>query len=277
MGKLTLFLLAALLLHSDLFSQVESMYKKGSFFAYWGWNRSAYTKSDITFKGEGYNFTLENVVAKDRQSPFSAKIYLNPGYITYPQYNARLGYFFHDNYSISLGVDHMKYVMQNYQTVGIDGYISNSSTKYDGEYVDNEIVLSPDFLLFEHTDGLNYENVEIRRNDVIFKRKHFEILLNEGFGVGFLMPRTNTTLLNNPRYDKFHLAGYGIGAVGAVNLTFFKYFFIQSEAKYGFIHMPDIRTTMNKSDKAKQHFLFSQYNVVFGGVFRIGSKKSTNQ
>ena len=38
--------------------------------------------------------------------------------------------------------------------------------------------------------------------------------------------------------------------------------------------MPDIRTTMHKEDRASQHFLFSQYNVVFGANFRIPSKKN---
>jgi hypothetical protein len=83
--------------------------------------------------------------------------------------------------------------------------------------------------------------------------------------------------MNNARYDEFHLAGYGIGAVLSLNMTFFKYFFIQSEWKGGFIHMPDIRTTMHKEDRASQHFFFSQYNMVFGANFRIGSKKKSEK
>ena len=70
--------------------------KKGSFYFYLGWNKSAYTKSDITFTGDNYNFTLYDVVADDRQSPLSANIYLNPANITIPQYNMRIGYFFND-------------------------------------------------------------------------------------------------------------------------------------------------------------------------------------
>jgi hypothetical protein len=37
---------------------------------YWGWNLSDYSGSDITFKGEGYDFTLDNVTAYNRQSDF---------------------------------------------------------------------------------------------------------------------------------------------------------------------------------------------------------------
>jgi hypothetical protein len=262
----------------NLFGQFEfvkdNYYRKGNWFVYWGWNRAAYNTSDLHFTGDNYDFTLENTIAKDRQSPFSVKTYFKPSSITIPQYNFRIGYFFNDHYTISLGADHMKYVMQQDQTVKINGTISNSGTSYDGTYNNDDIKLTEDFLKFEHTDGLNYENIEVRRFDVLFGRKNFSFAANEGFGVGVLIPRTNTTLLNNARYDEFHLSGYGLNTVIALNATFFKYFFIQTEWRGGFIHMPDIRTTMNKSDKASQHFLFSQYNVVFGANFRIPSKKA---
>jgi hypothetical protein len=247
----------------------DNPYKQGDFFFYWGYNRDAYSTSDIRFHGENYDFTLENVIAKDRQSPFDPKLYFNPLKITIPQFNFRIGYMLYDHYQLSIGADHMKYVMQSDQSVKITGYIENSQTAYDGYYEDQDLILSKDFLLFEHTDGLNYGNVELRRFDVLFGRKQVAFAINEGLGVGVLIPRTNTTLLSNPRYDEFHLSGYGIAAVVAANLTLFKYFFIQSEWKGGFIHMPDIRTTMNPSDRASQHFLFSQYNVVFGFNFRI--------
>lgn len=246
--------------------------KKGSFYIYWGWNRSAYTNSDIRFKGNNYDFELSNVIANDRQSPFKTRIYLNPHNLTIPQYNLRLGYYFKDKYQISLGADHMKYVMKNDQTVKIDGYIDSTGTPYDGVYHNSDIVLARQFLMFEHTDGLNYLNVELRRSDKLYARKNLYISVQEGAGLGVLMPRTNTTLLNNPRYDEFHLAGYGMGVVGALNVTFFKYFFIQAEAKGGFIHMPDIRTTMDPSDKASQHFLFMQFNGLFGFRYNILKK-----
>lgn len=247
----------------------ENPYSKGNWFAYWGWNRSAYTKSDIHFSGTNYDFTLNNTIAKDRQSPFSAKLYFGPQTLTIPQYNFRIGYFFKDHYQVSLGADHMKYVMSNNQTVKVDGYIHKSLTPYDGTYDNTDLFLSKDFLQFEHTDGLNYENIEVRRFDVLWSRKNIAFALNEGLGVGVLIPRTNTTLLHNDRYDEFHLAGYGLAGVVSVNVTFFKYFFVQAEYKGGFIHMPDIRTTMYKEDRASQHFFFTQYNVVFGGTFRL--------
>lgn len=256
-----------------LFSVQAQSHKKGEVYLYWGWNRSAYTNSDIHFSGEDYAFTLYDVIAKDRQSPFSFKTYFKPSSITIPQYNFRIGYFLNENYDISIGADHMKYVMKNYQEVRISGEIQNSGTPFDGIYSnDTTINLVPEFLLFEHTDGLNYENIEIRRTDYLYKSEKFRIESRFGAGIGILVPRTNTTLLNNERYDEFHLAGYGLGAIAGIHFSFFKYFFLQFEGKAGMIHMPDIRTTMSKNDRASQAFLFGQYNGVFGFSYPLFSK-----
>lgn len=40
--------------------------RKGTWSFQWGYNRDSYTQSDISFHGPGYNFTLKDVVAKDK-------------------------------------------------------------------------------------------------------------------------------------------------------------------------------------------------------------------
>ena len=71
--------------------------RKGKLYMYWGWNQSQYTKSNIRFHGTNYDFTLDNVIGRERQTPFDAKIYFNPGTITIPQVNYRVGYFWSDH------------------------------------------------------------------------------------------------------------------------------------------------------------------------------------
>ena len=105
--------------------KAEKNTNKGKFFFYWGWNRANFSVSDIHFTGDNYDFTLRNVKAKDRQTPFSFNDYLNPVNITIPQNNYRIGYFLKEHYTISLGVDHMKYVMVKDQTVKIDGELNH--------------------------------------------------------------------------------------------------------------------------------------------------------
>ena len=246
---------------------------KGKLFISWGWNRSAYTRSDIHFRGQDYNFTLKDVVAKDRPTPFTLR-YFNPSKMTIPQYNFRIGYYLTPKYSLSFGFDHMKYVMSQNQTVRINGSISATGTSYDHQYVNEDIVLTDKFLQFEHTNGLNYLNLELRRTDHLLGRKelkvkNIDISLIEGFGAGILYPKTDVTLLNYERNDQWHLAGYGFDLIAGVKITFFKHFFVQGEAKGGFITMPDILTTNYPDDHASQHFFFSQANVNLGVQIKL--------
>jgi hypothetical protein len=252
----------------------NSTHRKGQFYMYWGWNQAQYTKSDLHFKGDGYNFTLENVTAKDRQTPFDVSVYFSPTTITIPQVNYKIGYFFSDKYDISFGIDHMKYVMNQNQTVKIIGDTPQTSSRLPETYSGQDIVLTEDFLTFEHTDGLNYVNFEVNRYDKVtdlskIKLKGVEINLTEGFSVGALIPKTNTQLLKNKRYDAYHFAGYGVGLKLGLNVTFGKHFFIQSDLKGGFINMPNIRTTESERDQAAQHFFFLQSNILFGFQFKI--------
>lgn len=248
------------------FGQTTS-HQKGEIYMYWGWNRGFYTRSDIHFEGNEYVFQLHNVQAKDRPTPFSFRDYFSPTRMTLPQYNFRLGVFLNSRYSISLGIDHMKYVVQNFQDVTITGEIAGSGTTYDGSYKMDTINLDPKFLMFEHTDGLNYENIELRRHGLIYQLGNTRIESILGAGAGILLPKTNATLLNNERHDEFHLAGFGLGLTSGIQFTFWKYFYLQFEAKGGYINMPDIRTTKYRSDKASQHFFFGQLNGVFGISF----------
>ncbi len=240
----------------------DVQHNKGRMIVFWGWNTSNYSNSDITFKGDDYYFTLNDVKAVDKPKPFGI-YYLKVDELTIPQNNYRIGYFFHDHYNVTIGVDHMKYVMLNDQTVKISGNIDVGG-EYDGIYNNDEIVLDPEFLTFEHTDGLNYVNVEVNRFDTVdnwigFSVKNIDINLTEGVGFGMLYPKTNTKLLGKERYDEFHVSGYGMSAHAGINLTFYKYFFIQYTFKAGYINMKDIRTTASNSDSASQHYLSGKH------------------
>ena len=252
---------------------------KGKFFVYWGWNWASYSQSDIRFKGQDYDFTLRNVAAKDTPSEFSFSKYFGIKNLTKPQTNFRIGYFFKENYTISIGVDHMKYVVNKDQFVGIDGNISIGNSKYDGIYNNQQIQLTEDFLRLEHTDGLNYINVELKRFDNIshwlgLNAKNLQINLTEGFGAGILYPKTDTTLLEKERHDDFHISGWGVSAGVGLNITFFKHFYIQTDYKIGYINMPDIKTSLSSLEGASQDFFFFQNNIVIGGRFRIFKSKN---
>jgi len=243
------------------------VFKKGSVMLFWGWNNAKYSKSDIRFKGNGYDFQLNNVVANDRQTKFDWGIYFNPAYITIPQVNYKITFFPKDNFGISLGMDHMKYVMPQNQIVDFKGYIDNPEY---AEMVNNGKVdlNSGEFLQFEHTDGLNYINIGAQKYHNVLNKKHIDIFLSYGGGLGALLPKSNVTLMGNERSDRFHLAGFGLDARAAVSVVIIKHIVLQAEGKLGYINMPDIKTTLNdKPDKALQDFTFAQVNFGIGYTF----------
>ena len=254
-------------------------HNKGKFFVSWGGNRESYTKSDVTFTGKDYNFTIDNMAARDKPKGWHID-YINPMRMTIPQTNFRLGYFVSDHYSVTVGVDHMKYVMTQNQIANVTGAINlpigDAGAIHNGIYSNTPVNFADEtFLIYEHTDGLNYVNTEISRHDDIsslFKITNtdkIQVNLTEGVGVGVLYPKTNTTLLGKNRHDDFHVSGYGTSVKAGLNITFFKHFYIQGELKGGYINMQDIRTTQSNDDKASQDFFFFQRIIAFGGIFRI--------
>ncbi|MCL5129980.1 hypothetical protein [Algibacter sp. L4_22] len=277
-----LILLISIINFSAFAQDIESVKytasNKGKFFVSWGGNRESYSKSDIHFEGDDYNFTIKDATAHDKPKGWHID-YFNPTRMTIPQTNFKLGYFISDKYSISLGLDHMKYVMEQDRTRDLSGYIDLPTTEegsqFNGIYNNKATYLSEDFLAFEHTDGLNYIHTEIARHDDIssfFNLPNidkFQINLTEGIGGGVLFPKTNSTLLLKERNDEFHVAGYGVSARAGINFTFFKHFFMQLDLKGGYINMPNIRTTSSSSDSASQHFTYLQRVVAFGGIFNI--------
>lgn len=258
---------------TSITSQKYTANNKGKFFIYWGGNRDTYSNSDINFKGADYDFTLQDVIADDKPKGWHID-YINPARMTIPQTNFRLGYFINNHYSISVGVDHMKYVMRQDQIVNSTGYYPNAGTYGEIAGV-NQIRLTENFLTFEHTDGLNYVNSEITRHDDISKifnlpnTDKVQINILEGVGAGILFPKTNAKLFNKERHDAYHVSGFGVSAKVGLNVTFFKHFFIQTELKGGYINMSDIRTTSDATDKASQSFFFLQKIIAFGGIFKI--------
>lgn len=244
----------------------QSKLSKGTMFVYWGWNRAGFSDSDIRFKGNGYDFTLQNVTAKDRPSELSMA-YIDPTRLSIPQFNFRLAYFIKDNLALVIAQDHMKYVMDQNQTVNFDGHITDPT--YAGMVQNGQVDLSDEqFLTFEHTDGLNYINLGLEKYKNVLSKKDFNMFWAYGGGIGALMPKSNVKLFGNERSDRYHLAGFGLDARTSINAVFWNHWMARVEGKFGYINMPDIKTTLNnKPDKASQDFVFYQINFGIGYVF----------
>ncbi len=246
--------------------------RKGAIFVFYGWNRAAYSNSDIHFSGNGYNFQLNNVAATDRPTKFGL-VYFDPAWFTVTQYNFRMGYFIKDNLALVLGIDHMKYVMKQNQTVNFSGTISDP--KYAGMVNNGQVNLADEqFLTFEHTDGLNYENLGLEKYKNISSRKNINLVWSYGAGIGVMFPKSNIKLFGNERSDRFHVAGIGTDVRASLNALFWNHWIARVEGKFGYVNMWDIKTTLNnKPDKAQQDFVFGQILAGIGYTFNTKKQK----
>ncbi len=251
--------------------------KKGTVYLTWGYNRAYFDKSDIHFVGEGFDFTLDEVSAQDGPSPYSNKVYWNPKQFSIPQFNVRLGYYFKENWALSIGWDHMKYKIYQDQVVKINGYIDSSlSEEYGGKYDDDNIAIDRNFLMFEHTNGFNFARLALERRVPIWStwEGRVGLALNAGLSAGVIVPWTDMTFLGQNYANWLHVSGGGVSALLGARLELFQHLFIQYQAQYGYSWLPDIIIQNEASSRANQNIQFFERSVVLGGYIPIFTGKN---
>lgn len=254
------------------FSLADNMHK---FFFYWGYNESSYAKSDITWKGSGYNFTLSDVEGTDLQQSGFGPNYYNPLLFTIPQFNIRVGFFINDKCAIGAGWDHMKYRTKQGSQAIFSGSIDPSvSIEYAG-YRDGDLVtIDNSYLRMEHSDGLNVLNFNIERHDLLYSvwSEKIGLKLVSGLGLGVAMPWTNSITFGLRNDDRPHFSGVGAHLFIAPEFVFYKRFFARTTLQGGMVSMWDIATTP-KSDKsdtyAEQDIWYLERSLVLGYRFYV--------
>lgn len=231
----------------------------------WGWNNESYAKSDIHFKGIDHQFTLFGVRGTDTQKTLTPQTlfntYLNPGRITIPQTNARIAYQFTSDAALALNLDHMKYVVADGQTVSASGQYLQKNYLVSGQQY-----LSPAFMHYEHTDGLNVISIEYEKKYPItampanLKARFFTLV-----GAGIVIPKSNITMtmVGQVRNDKFHLAGTNLDLAGGLEVDFSKDYFVRTTYKVGRVNLSDVITSA-RQDKASQKINYQEASLTLG-------------
>lgn len=261
-NKSSLLCIVALLCSTLLSSQTIN--NKGNLFLYWGYNRSSYTKSDIHFNGLDYDVTFYGVVAKDRPSPLGLT-YLDITTLYVPQYNFRMGYYLNDHWSLSFGNDHMKYVVQQNQTVNMSGYIHcTSAPQYNGQYLHNMVMLKADLLIFDHTNGLNVLSLDVNYYQALYKKRKVRVDAVLGLGGCFVVTKSNVMMLNIGQDNRFHLSGYT--AIGDAGFRAYngKHLFLTAETKCGYVTLPDVLVNGSDPMRTSHNFGYIEYYGALG-------------
>lgn len=274
--KLLIFIFV-LLSNSSFTQNVDNKAVAGKFYFYWGYNRATFAVSDLHFAGPNYNFTLQKVKAFDRPSPFSVQEYFSLTKITIPQYDYRIGYQWNGHWAISVGVDHMKYVVAQNQSVLMTGTVSPAaSIQYAGTYANQAVILKEDFLRFEHTNGLNLVSLDIgyQKDRFYFPKINTTLSGHVGFGVGAVIPKTDSHVFGKGQDNPFHWSGYGVSGTMGLEARFWKNIFFRAQIRAGWIGLSDILLDNDAPERARQNIQFVQYYGVLGKYFGFGAKEN---
>ena len=274
-----LFFALTFLISLSLFSQKKKRKvsnEKGTIFISWGYNRSTYTKSNLKLQGQGYNFDMQYVKARDNQSPLNSGDY-SLTKLSVPQYNFKIGYYYKQKWSISLGVDHMKYIFSDNNKVVVSGNLS-----YQSKYVSlgnninygsapillKNITTDRDVFHYENSKGLNYIHGELGLSEKLFvadKKGDIIISSNVGFGAGLLLSYTNLLFDGVQHETTKSLSGYGLSTFAGLRLEFLKRIYLYSNFSVGFLHKVHEKTSMiDEVAYASQYFGYSQIEAGLG-------------
>jgi len=259
---------------ANCFSQDGSFARKGTGFFYWGYNRSIYTTSNLHFNGPDYDFTLYDVTASDRPSKFGI-LYFDPTRITIPQFNIRAGYYLTDRWAISIGMDHMKYVMDQGQIARISGIItSQASDLYQGVYLNESIEVTKELLQFEHSDGLNLVSIDIDHLLPLGQSPKLNLSYDLSLGAGgiWVVTKTNVRVLGDGLDNDFHVAGFNMAAHIALQCEWKHKFFVRAISKGGYASLPSVLIKNAAPEIGDHNFSFLEFAVVFGVNFHFGKK-----
>jgi hypothetical protein len=255
---------------------------KRAMFVYWGYNRSFYTDSKISFFGPGYDFSLAGVQATDRPSP-DFITYVDPSTLTVPQFNARIGFNFKKKWALSFGYDHMKYVIVHGPRYLLSGKINplidpSSNWSWSGDYNAEPVTTDESTFHYENTNGMNYIRAEISHIDKLARVSNaFAIYSVSGLGAGLVLNYNDFTFAGEKSMTTLSMSGVGASAHLGIRFEFFRHFFLQANNSVGFLYQHRVKTRGNDPYAyARQSLGYFQSDIVLGGIFYLRPKDNCN-
>ena len=223
--------LAALLSGISAFAQeIPVSTNRASIYITWGYHRDAYSRSNIHFKDsrtDDYDFKFYRAKAKDQVDVHD---FLHTR-LTVPQYVLNVGYILKDRkgWGVEFSWDHLKYVVEDNQVIHMKGMIR-------GKYYDQDTLVTPDFVHFEHTNGNNYAMISAVKQINLLKSNRATHSINALFkvGAGALVPKTDSYIMGKHNDGPFKFSGYVVGVSANIRYVTLKYFFIEAGLKAAF-------------------------------------------
>lgn len=250
---------------------IKGSNSKGTFFAQAGYNRSAYSKPNVQFKSNLYEFTLQKTSIKDNEESNSMGKFFSS---SSPQINVKLGYFISKKWAITAGYDRYNTFFENNQPVGLEGtFAPGSSINYSGS-VNENINLTRDQYYLSQRQGINYFALGVQRNDNIYSTKNdkFGIQTVIGAKLGGLFTKIDYTYEGKTTKGVSSFSGLGASLDLGVKFEFFRYVFLQLGLSGGVLSQNNIKLSTDGDRTARQvvGYLSPSLNIGFSIFGKAG-------
>jgi hypothetical protein len=210
---------------------------------------------------------------------FDPNVYLNIKYFSVPQFNVRFGRFITDQFSVSVGWDHMKYRLTPTQSCILNGYIDTTKyagQQYTGNFNNQQILYTTSFMDFHHSNGFNFIRAAAEYRAPVWTDKTNKngLYMWCSGNLGFFLPWTDFTFYGERHLNWLHVAGWGWSASSGLRMEMGKHFFAQVGAQFGRSYLGNIMLEDgDKNARAQQAITFMERSWSIGTYFGGGKKK----
>lgn len=238
---------------------------KGTLFGYAGYNRSAYSASDVQLSSTNYDFKVGGMMFSDNEEQVGMGNYFKS---SSPQFNVHLGFFVANKWAVTLGMDRLNYFSKANQNVTFDGAFSpDAHSDFNGSYQNEDVLLNRNQLYIQQNGGVNYVRVGLMRVDQFYKSRKAEFAFNTivGVGIGALFSGLDYTFDSQTVQNVSSLSGFGVSGHMGLRFDFFQHVFLQASLSGGLFNQGNIQLTTNSTTTAshKMGYLSPEISIGF--------------
>lgn len=250
--------------------QSLSINTKGTFFGYFGYNRTAYSGGALNLSASGYDITLDDVSFSDNNNYEGLKNYFSRKGVENFQFNAHIGYYFWHKWAITAGVDHHTIFMDPEQRVKVDGTIAPlEHGNLVGNYTDFILNMTPNHFAYSQTNGFHIVRLGVLNTRQWYKtsKNQFALLTNLGGGVGLVVSNSDYTFGNFTHRGEQGISGSALVANASIRMVFVQHIFLQTGVSGGFINHRTIRLNQLGSDEGSHRNGYLSPEISLGFSF----------
>lgn len=248
----------------------------GVFNLSYGNSASFYSKSNLNFVGDGYNFRLDKVQLWQQHQGIVLPDFKN---FKSQQYNIHFGYNVKKGVNISIGMDHVQYGISPNQITALTGYVADGMDTVShlvGHYDQMPYNLDSARFQYQTNTGLSFINCQLNLIQNLRRTKNRNFVINAiyGIGAGVLYSSTDFNFGGYQQTNVKSLSGLGVLVHAGLRFEFFKHIYIQPSLTGAFLSQRSNHTQNQAPKNIAMHNFGMLNNSINAGIIFVVKKKN---